>query len=37
VHLAENVGENHDISLEAFFTLRLAGHIDMLLFRCFGL
>jgi len=31
----ENVGENHDISFEATFTLRLAGHIDMLFFRCF--
>jgi len=37
VHLAENVGENQDISFEASFTLRLAGHIDMLLFWCFGL
>ena len=30
-------GENHDISFEAPFTLRLAGHIDMLFFRCFCL
>jgi len=34
---AENVGENHDINLEAPFTLSLAGHIDMLFFRCFCL
>ena len=31
----ENVAETHDISVEAPFTLRLAGHIDMLFFRCF--
>ena len=29
----ENVGENHDISFEAPFTLSLASHIDML-FSC---
>jgi len=28
----KNVGENHDISFEAPFTVRLAGHIDMLFF-----
>jgi len=33
----ENVGENYDRSFEAPFTLRLAGHIDMLFFRCFCL
>jgi len=33
----ENVGENHDISFEAPFTLGLAGHIDMLFFWCFRL
>ena len=33
----ENVVENHDISFEAPFTLRLAGHIDMFFFRCFCL
>jgi len=33
----ENVGENHDIRFEAPFTLSLAGHIDMLFFRCFRL
>jgi len=33
----ENVGENHDIIFEAPFTLSLAGHIDMLFFRCFCL
>jgi len=33
----ENVVENHDISFEAPFTLRLANHIDMLFFRCFCL
>jgi len=33
----ENVGETHDISFEAPFTLRLAGHNDMLFFRCFCL
>ena len=33
----ENVGENHDISFEAPFTLRLDGHIDTLFFRCFCL
>jgi len=36
----ENVGENHNISFEAPFTHRLAGHIDMLfsgvLFAIFG-
>jgi len=26
----ENVGENHDISFEAPFTLRLAGHIHVI-------
>jgi len=31
----ENVGGNHDISFEAPCTLSLAGHIDMLFFRCF--
>jgi len=31
----ENVAETHDISFEASFTLRLAGHIDMFFFRCF--
>jgi len=30
-----DVGETHDISVEAPFTLRLAGHIDMSFFRCF--
>ena len=30
-------GENHDVSFEASSTLRLAGHIDMLFFRCFCL
>jgi len=30
-----DVGETHDINFEAPFTLRLAGHIDMLFFRCF--
>jgi len=33
----ENVGKTHDISFEAPFILRLAGHIDMLFFRCFCL
>jgi len=33
----ENVGENNDISFEVPFTLSLAGHIDMLFFRCFCL
>jgi len=33
----KNVGENHDIRFEAPFTLRLAGHIDMLFFQCFRL
>jgi len=33
----ENVAETHDISFEAPFTLRVAGHIDMLFFRCFCL
>ena len=33
----KNVGEDHDISFEASFTLSLAGHIDMLFFRCFRL
>jgi len=33
----ENVAETHDISFEAPFTLSLAGHIDMLFFRCFCL
>jgi len=31
----ENVGRNNDVSFEAPFTLRLAGHIDMLFFWCF--
>jgi len=31
----ENVGENHDISFEALFTLRPSGHLDMLFFRSF--
>jgi len=30
-----DVGETHDISFEAPFALGLAGHIDMLFFRCF--
>jgi len=30
-----DVGETHDVSFEAPFTLRLAGYIDMLFFRCF--
>jgi len=34
---SENAGENHDVSFEAPFTLRLAGHIDMSLFWCFRL
>jgi len=29
--------ENQDISLETTFTLSLAGHADMFLFRCFCL
>jgi len=33
----ENEGETHGISFEAAFTLSLAGHIDMLFFRCFCL
>jgi len=33
----KNVGGNHDISFEALFTLSVAGHIDMLFFRCFCL
>jgi len=33
----ENEGENHDLRFEALFTFRLAGHIDMLFFRCFRL
>jgi len=33
----ENVGENQDKSFKAPFTLSLAGHIDMLFFRCFCL
>jgi len=33
----ENVGENHDISFEAPIALRLAGHTNMSLFRCFCL
>jgi len=33
----ENVGENQDKGFKAPFTLRLAGHIDMLFFRCFCL
>jgi len=31
----ENIRETHYISLEAPFTLRPAGHIDMVFFRCF--
>jgi len=31
----ENEGENQDISLEAIFTLSMAGYIDMFFFRCF--
>jgi len=31
----EIVAENHDISFEAHFTLSLAGHTEMLFFRCF--
>jgi len=31
----ENIGETHDISFEAPFTLRLAGYFDMLFLRCF--
>jgi len=31
----ENVAETHDISVEAPFTLRLAGHIDMFFFSVF--
>jgi len=30
----ENVDENHDISFEPPFTLRLAGHMDTLFFQC---
>jgi len=30
-----DVGETHDISLEAPFALKLAGRIDILFFRCF--
>jgi len=33
----ETVGGNHDISFEALFKLSVAGHIDMLFFRCFCL
>jgi len=33
----KNAGGNHDISFEEPFTLRLAGHNDMLFFRCFCL
>ena len=33
----ENVGGNHDIGFEAPFTVSLAGHVEMLLFRCFSL
>jgi len=29
-----DVGETHDISFKASFTLKLADHIDMLFFRC---
>jgi len=35
IRAPENVGENQGLSFEASFTLRLAGHIDMLFFRCF--
>jgi len=31
----ENVGGNHNICFDAPFTLSLAGHTDMLFFRCF--
>jgi len=33
----ETVGGNHDLSFKALFTLSMAGHIDMLFFRCFCL
>jgi len=33
----KNVGENHDVSFEAPFTLNLADHIDMLFVPCFCL
>jgi len=33
----DNVGGNHEISFEALFKLIVAGHIDMLFFRCFCL
>jgi len=33
----EDVGENHDISFEAPFTLSLSSHIGMLFFRRFCL
>ena len=33
----ENVSENHDTKIEAPFTLRQAGHIDMLFCQCFCL
>jgi len=33
----ENEGENQDISLEATFTLSMAGCLDMFFFRCFCL
>jgi len=33
--LKSTVGETHDISFEAPFALRLAGHIDILFFGCF--
>jgi len=33
----ENVGKTHDLSFEAPFILRLAGHIGMLFSRCFSL
>jgi len=32
---SSDVGETRDIRFEAPFALRLAGHIDMLFFRCF--
>jgi len=37
IRAPENVAETHDISFEAPCTLRLAGYIDMLFFRCFCL
>jgi len=37
IRAPENVDKTHDTSFEAPFILRLAGHIDMLFFRCFCL